>query len=106
MQINPLFLIVVGAAIWTVGDIFIRAWVDNHKMWCWGVGIAIWAVGLLLLAESGKYKHLAVASTMMVIVNTIAFVIISWLFFKDQLNLGQVLGIVLGMIGLFLLEVS
>lgn len=105
-RMHPLFLIIAGAAIWTVGDIFMKFWIANNKLSYAVIGILIWTVGLLFLAQSFRYKNMAVASTMMVAVNSILLVAISWFYFKEQLTMTQLVGITFGLVGLFLLETN
>jgi drug/metabolite transporter (DMT)-like permease len=103
---NLWMLVIGGALLWTIGDIFIKYWLTNQKPSFFIIGIAIWTIGLLFLAYSFRFKNMAVASTMMVILNSIFLIFVSWLFFKEQISLIQLLGIILGLIGLYLLEIG
>lgn len=107
MKANPLlWLVIVGAIIWTIGDVIMQRWLDSQNNLYKVLGILIWGVGLFFLAETFKYKQMAVASTMMVALNSVLLVLVTWLFFKQQLTLTQIVGILFGLVGLFLLETS
>jgi multidrug transporter EmrE-like cation transporter len=103
---NLWFYIIAGALIWTIGDIFIKYWVENNQLLHWGIGIIIWTVGLVFLAQSFHYKHMAIASIMMMTVNSIFIIIVSWILFKETVSLAQMGGIAVCIAGLYLLEVS
>jgi len=63
-------------------------------------------IGLLFLAQSFKYKNIAVASTIFVIVNVITLSIVSWLYFKETLTPFQIIGIILGLSSIIFLELA
>ena len=106
MRENLWFWVISGASIWTVGDIFIKQWVESDKLHLLVIGILIWIAGLLCLAESFKYKNMVIAGVLMVVVNAIMLAIVSWVFYKEQLTVLQIAGVIVGMVGLYLLEVG
>ena len=99
-------IVIIGAIIWTIGDIFIKYWVEGSKSWHWVIGILIWTVGLMFLAQSFHYKNMAVAGILMVTLNSIFLVIISWVLFKESLSFVQIGGIGICLVGLYLLEIG
>lgn len=103
---NLWLYIIGGALIWTLGDFFMKYWLENQKWTLFGAGIFVWTIGLIFLAFSFKYKHMAVASIMMISLNSILLVALLWIFFKEQLTVTQIAGIVFCLAGLYLLEVS
>ena len=102
---NLWVFIIAGAILWTVGDIFMQFWLDNHKMSLMIIGLILWTVGLVFLAHSFRFKHMAIASTLMMTVNSIFIILILWVFFKEPLTLTQIIGITFGLISLTLLEI-
>jgi spermidine export protein MdtJ len=103
---NLWFYIIAGATIWTIGDIFMKYWMENHKFSFFLIGLLIWTVGLICLAYSFKFKHMAVASTMMITLNSVILILVLWIFFKEQLTLTQMVGIALGIVTLYILEIG
>ncbi|MBS3092369.1 EamA family transporter, partial [Candidatus Pacearchaeota archaeon] len=63
-------------------------------------------IGLNFLAQSFKYKNIAVASVIFVIFNVVILAIVSWFYFKETLSIWQIMGIVLGLTSVILLEFS
>lgn len=69
-------------------------------------GFAIYLVGLMFLAQSFKFKNIAVASTIFVIFNVVTLALVSWLYFKEELNPMQIGGMSLGIASVILLELA
>jgi multidrug transporter EmrE-like cation transporter len=103
---NFLIIVFVGAVFYTVGDLFFKEWVTHNRTLFLCIGVLVEIVGLVLLANSFKYRNMAVANITMETINSILLVAISWIFFKEQLNFGQMAGIAISLVGLYLLEVS
>ncbi|MBI5037532.1 MAG: hypothetical protein HZC01_02410 [Candidatus Kerfeldbacteria bacterium] len=102
----PLLLLGIGGAILTVGDIVMKYWVESQRRPLYVMGLIIYLGGLVFLAESFKYKNIAVASTIFVISNVTLLAIVSWLLFKEQLSWWELVGIALGITSVILLELA
>lgn len=83
-----------------------KKWVGNNNAVFYIVGIIIYLVGLNFLAQTFKYKNIAVASVILVIFNVVILAIVSWLYFKETLNTYQIIGIILGLASVVFLEIK
>jgi multidrug transporter EmrE-like cation transporter len=99
-----LILLFTGGVILTFGDIVMKKWVATSNYYLYAAGLAIYLVGLNFLAQSFRYKNIAVASVILVIFNVAILALVSWLYFKEALSLMQILGIVLGIAAIVILE--
>ena len=90
----------------TVGDVFMKKWVTVNSNWFYVVGMIIYIIALTMLAETFKSRNIAVASTIMVIVNVVTLAIVSWLYFKEAITLLQGIGMVLAVVAVVLMEIG
>ena len=101
-----LILLFMGGVVLTIGDIIMKKLVNTNIYSFYFIGLIVYLIGLNFLAQSFKYKNIAVASVIFVLFNVIILVLVSWLYFKEPLNLNQIIGIVLGIIAVIVLESS
>lgn len=99
-------LLLIGGIILTIGDIVMKKWVTNNNYVFYIVGLIVYLIGLNFLAQSFKYKNIAVASVIFVIFNVVTLSLVSWLYFKETLSLFQIIGIVLGICSVIILEIA
>lgn len=101
-----LILLFIGGIILTIGDIIMKKWIqtESYSFYIWG--LVIYLAGLNFLAQSFKYKNIAVASVIFVLFNVITLSIVSWLYFKEPLSLYEIVGITLGVISIVFLELA
>lgn len=92
----PFLLLLAGGSVLTVGDIVMKKWVGNNNWFLFAFGLLIYLIGLCFLAFSFKYKNIAVASVILVLINITTLSLASWLYFKEALSPLQIIGIVLG----------
>lgn len=99
-----IYLTLFGGIILTIGDILAKEWVKNNQpiYFFWTLGIYLSALCLLIL--SYRYENIAVASILLVVFNIIILSLLSHFYFHEPLSLFQVLGIIAGLICIFLLE--
>lgn len=83
-----------------------KKWVGNNSYLFYIIGLAIWLVGLNFLAQSFKFKNIAVASVIFVIFNAITISLVSWFYFKETLSPLQIFGIILGIMAVVILELA
>jgi len=100
----PFILLFVGGLVLTIGDIIMKKWVVTNNIFLFLSGLAIYLFGLIFLAFSFKYKNIAVASTIFVIINITTLSIVSWFYFKESLTAFQLIGIMLGISSILFLE--
>ncbi|MFH1207611.1 MAG: SMR family transporter [Patescibacteria group bacterium] len=106
MKLYPFFLLLAGGVILTAGDLFMKQWVNSNRRLFYVVGLVIYMIGMLFLAQSFKHKNIAVASVIFVLFNVITLAIVSWLYFKEGLTGWQVVGIGLGLASVAMLELT
>ena len=106
MNYIPLLLLFIGGVVLTCGDILMKKWVNTHTIYLYLVGLLIYLIGLNFLAQSFRYKNIAVASTIFVIFNVVTLLIVSWFYFKETLSIYQIVGIGLGLSSVILLELA
>ncbi|MFH0804724.1 MAG: SMR family transporter [Patescibacteria group bacterium] len=106
MKLYPLLLLLAGGTILTAGDIVLKQWVASNRRLFYIVGLAIYLVGTMFLAQSFKYKNIAVASVIFVIFNVVTLTIVSWLYFKEGLTAWQLVGVGMGILSVVVLEVT
>lgn len=99
-------LLAIGGIILTLGDIFMKKWVSTKSYVFYFIGLAIYLVGLNFLAQSFKFKNIAVASVIFVIFNVVTLSIVSWFYFKETLSTMQIIGIILGITAIIFLELA
>ena len=106
MEIIALILLAVGGLILTVGDLFMKEWVITNKTVIYIGGMIFYIIGLNFLAFSFKYKNIAVASVIFVLINIITLLIFSYFYFHEKLTGLEVFGIVLGIAAIIMLELA
>ena len=99
-----MFLLFLGGIILTIGDIFIKKWTIDNNVLNFLSGMALWIVALLLLAYTFKFMNVVSATFIEVLVNVITLVVADLLFFKDPITWLEIIGILLGMVSIYILE--
>lgn len=99
-----LFLITLAMALEVAADVLFKKWSLGSKS-CWLIiGLAVYMIGTTFWAYSLKYGHLSKAISIFAVLNLIILVLIGVLVFKEDLSLINKIGIVLGIIGIILIE--
>jgi len=106
MNYLPIILLLAGGVIVTIGDIAMKKWVVSNLASFYLIGMIIYIIGLNFLAQSFKYKNIAVASVIFIIFNVVTLSIVSWLYFKEPLSIPNIIGIVLGIVAVAFMELS
>jgi multidrug transporter EmrE-like cation transporter len=99
-------LLAISGIVLTVGDLFMKKWVVSNNYVFHYIGLAIYLVGLIFLAHSFKYKNIAVATVISIVINLATLTLVSWLYFKEALTLGQGIGVFLGVLSIVFLELG
>jgi len=97
-------LLLIGGIILTAWDLFMKKWVSTNSHTFYFIWIFVYIIGLLFLAQSFKFKNIAVASMIFVVCNIITLVIVSRLYFKESLSWTQMIGILFGILSIIILE--
>ncbi len=104
---NPaLILIITSGLALVIGDLVLMKWVNGGSRLLFYVGIAVYMVGMVLLASSYKYKNVAIASLMTVLFNVIILLVACLFLYHEKISLLQIVGIAVGLISLTLLEIG
>lgn len=103
-----LVLILIGSLILTVGDIVMKHWVVGgaNSPYLYALGLGIYLAGTNFLAFSFKYKNIAVASVMFILINVAILTVISWFYFRETLSPLQLVGIGFGITAVIILELA
>lgn len=89
-----------------MGDIVMKKWVENSHTYTYIIGMFLYMIGMNFLAQSFKYKNIAVASVLLVVFNVCTLVLVSWFFFKEKISLMEIVGIGFGILSVIILELS
>ncbi len=106
MNLLPIILIALSGIILTGGDLLMKTWVANGKQAFYFIGLIIYLIGLIFLAQSFKYKNIAIASLLVILFNVITLLFVSWLFYKETLSSIQLFGVLLGIVTVVILELN
>jgi len=106
MNFLPILLIALSGLVLTAGDMAMKKWVGSQSRYWYVIGLVVYLVGLNFLAQSFKYKNIAVASVMVVIFNVVTLSLVSWFYFKERLSLLEIAGIFLGLLVVVVMELA
>lgn len=108
MHTTALLILFVGGVVLTAGDIVFKFWVEKNGTYMsllYSVGILLYLIGSLFLVQS--YKHdmnIVAAGIIQVLFNTIVLVLVSYFYFNETLTSVQVVGVILGIISIYLIK--
>lgn len=97
-------LLVIGGAVLTAGDIVLKKWTIVNRWSLYTLGMVLYLIGLNFLVASFKYKNIAAASVLLVVVNVVTLLAVSWFYFKEKISVMQLVGITLALIAVVILE--
>jgi multidrug transporter EmrE-like cation transporter len=106
MKYQLLAYLTIWGMLLTLGDIFFKKWAIDDKYLYYGLAIIAYIVGLIFFSFTLKEKNLAIASTILVTMNTITLVAVSYFYFHEKLTLIQAWWLALSIIGVILLEMG
>ena len=98
-------LIALAVILEVAGDVFFKKWALEHKSLLLYVGLLIYFVGTIFWAISLKYDYLSKAISVFTILNLVAVVSVGVIYFNEDLSLVNKIGIGLGIISVFLIEI-
>ena len=99
------FLIIAGAFLVT-GDLTFRFWLESGNRFLYFLGLIQYFAAMVLLVQSYRTHHIAIASVIMTILNASVVTLVLWRFFGDSLSVKQIIGMVLAVVGIVLLELG
>ena len=95
---------IISGVLLTVGDIAMKKWVVSKSSPIYVYGLVAYFIGLNFLAQSYLFKHVAVATLIVNILNIVTLTIISWVVFKDYLTIKQGIGMILALVSIILMN--
>jgi multidrug transporter EmrE-like cation transporter len=103
-NLYPLLIILSGSLFLTAGDIIAKTWVTHNKPIHFALTLGLYLIGLICLVLSFRYKNIALASMMLIILNVVILALWSWIVYDEILTRTELIGLALAMIALFCLE--
>jgi len=101
-----MLLLILGGLILTIGDIFIKKWTIDNGLFNFFFVITLWIIALLLLAYTFRFMNIVSATFIEILVNVITLVFADYFFFKDPITRPEIIGIVVGFIAIYILELK
>ncbi len=109
MALNPkiIFFGLVGLAVAleVVGDIFFKKWSIENKSILIYIGLAVYFIGTVFWAISLKYEVISKAISVFTVLNLIIVALVGLIYFKENISLLNKIGIGLGVVSVFLVEI-
>lgn len=99
-----LLLIALAVALEVAADVLFKKWSLGSKSYWLIIWLAIYMIGITFWAYSLKYGHLSKAISIFAVLNLIILVLVGVFVFKEDLSLTNKIGIILGIIGIILIE--
>ena len=103
---TALILALVGGLIATCGDIVSKKWVSSGHSVFFFVGLLIYMIAATFLMFSFKHENIVIATVIYILFNILTFIFVSFVFFKEPLNVIQLIGIGIALISMVILEIS
>jgi multidrug transporter EmrE-like cation transporter len=97
-------LIALAVALEVVGDVLFKKWAIDGRTALLLLGLGIYFVGTVFWAFSLRYEFLSKAISVFTVLNMIIIVVVGVLYFKEDLNLMNKIGIALGVVSVMLME--
>lgn len=88
----------------TVGDILLRSWIAHPWPYGFWVSFAVYVVSIFLAMMSFFGENIAIATLLIVILNTITYLIVTYYFYGDTIEPRQIIGVFVGFSAVFLLK--
>lgn len=101
-----MLLLILGGLILTVGDVFIKKWTIDNGLINFFLGLTLWIIALLLLAYTFRFMNIVSATFIEILVNVITLVFADYFFFKDPVTRPEIIGIIVGFIAIYILELK
>lgn len=96
----------LAAGFLTTGDVMFRTW----QMAAWSAGfwltLAVYATGIFFLMLSFFGEHIAIASVICIVFNSVAYLLIAHWLFGDSVTPWQLFGMGLGIAAIFAMHLG
>ena len=104
MSIPIVLLMITSGTLLTIGDIWCKRWLMTGSNWWYAATLATYIAALNFTMQVFKGKNITIATCIIILFNTISFLLINWFYFGEKLSSMQLAGIVVGLIAVVLLE--
>lgn len=104
-RIIALVLILISVMFEVGGDIFFKLFSVDNKYSFFFIGLGIYIIGGIFWAVSLKYDFISRAASIFTLLNLLILVAVGVMFFNEQLNLANKIGVMLGVLAVILLEI-
>ena len=101
---TSLLLLFTGGLALTLGDIIMKQWLQTSDAKLYGLGLVAYLAGLNLLAQSFRFKGIAVASALLIIFNIVSLALVGYFFFAEKISRLQLVGLSLALAAVICLE--
>jgi multidrug transporter EmrE-like cation transporter len=98
-------LMILVAIVETIGDILFKFWAIKEKNIFLVIGVVLYMIATIIFAFSLKYEALSKAISIFSILTIILVVLAGFFIFKENITYLQKIGILLGIIGIVLIEI-
>ncbi|MEN9649401.1 MAG: Small Multidrug Resistance protein [Candidatus Parcubacteria bacterium] len=98
-------LLILAVLFETVADVLFKlSYVQSKSVLLW-IGVGLYTVGTIIWAMSLKSEYLSKAITLFSVLNLIVVILVGVLFFNESISLINKVGIGLGVISVFLMQI-
>ena len=88
----------------TVGDFVFRSWLEHQSGAGFWVTLVIYIAGLLCMMLSCFSENIAIAAILAVVINSVGYLAIAWLWWGDTINSREAIGVLVGIAAIAILE--
>lgn len=105
-SLPPIVWALLAGFILTGADIVFRYWQDTPWRGGFWVALGIYTVGVMCMMFTFFGKNIAIATMLTVLINMISYLVVAYFIFGDTLSPIKLFGLGLGLIAIFVLELS
>lgn len=105
-KIPLLVLILISASSVVLGDYFAKSWSVSQRGWLFGGAFIAYGLSSIFYVPTLMREGLVVTSLLWTITATAGFLIIGLVLFREQLTMGQWIGIGFGVTALVILSLT
>jgi multidrug transporter EmrE-like cation transporter len=97
------FLLASGCLL-TAGDLIMKQWIESNLIRYCFIAMFVYFAGMIFLALSYRYKYMSIAICITCLLNIIIVSIIGSIFYKEHLNVKEIIGISLSIVSIVVLQ--
>lgn len=97
--------IIAVAVLEVMGDILFKEWTIQHKNYLLVLGVILYTAATIFWAFSLKHQSLSKAVVIFAVLTLVVGALVGVLFYKEELTVLNIVGVILGISSIVLLEV-